>query len=151
MSRYSGLPNGAAASLTSVPTNHWSASRRRYEAETCHSPFLKKLSRCPPKLGDVKRTGIHPWANTLCGRKTTPLMTARHANPRLAACDRDKSLILSSLASSVITSNYGNGDTLAEKHALGSRQVMHQSKHHVELRVLGNHRSAKLEIQHSVA
>src|SRR5947207_1949804 len=82
---------------------------------------------------------------------TFPSMIARHANPRLAAFDRAKSLIVFSLASSVGISNYGNGDTLAKKHTGGSRHVIYQSKHHIELRVLGNHWSAKLEIQHSVA
>src|SRR5204862_361687 len=85
MLRYSGCPKGALASFTCVPTYHSSAVRRRYATPTCHSPAPMKLVRCPPKLGDVKRTGIQPCPNAPGGgaRMTATMPSA--ARHRLTA------------------------------------------------------------------
>src|SRR2546425_4157769 len=81
MLRYSGCPKGALASFTCVPTYPSSAVRRRYATPTCHSPAPMKLFRCPPKLGDVKRTGIQPCPNASGGAARMPATmpsAARH-------------------------------------------------------------------------
>ncbi len=54
--------DGAADSLTFVPT--------------CHLPALKKVSRCPPRLGDQKRTGIQPCPKASAGMNSTARITA---------------------------------------------------------------------------
>jgi hypothetical protein len=64
-----------------------SASRFRYERPSSNLPAGKMACRCPPKLGDVKRTGIQPWPEAILGKRPRRTIAERTANPpRGAEC-----------------------------------------------------------------